>query len=492
MTESILVRTARGTGWILGWRITTRLLGLVNTLILVRLLVPGDFGLVALGVGFAKAIEGLSELGVEDALVRAPSPARALYDTGFTVNLIRGVAIGVIVALSAKPIAGFFNEPALTSVLLALAVATVIGSLENVGVVDFRRQLTFEREFQLLILPRIGAIAVTLICAMTWHNYWALVAGMLTMQVLRVGMTYAMHPFRPRLDLSAWNAIASFSLWSWAIGTTMVIRDRTDAFIIGRTLGTADVGVFALAEEVASIPTYEMAAPLGRAALSGFVADREQGGAAADLLPRIIGAVMLPGLPAGLGISLVADQVVHVAMGPAWITAVEPIRILGVAGAGWLFGLVTVSFMTAHGIMRPLALIGLLSAVVRVGAMASFVTWWGLMGAAWGWAFAMTIEHSTTLIVAIHSFRIGWKSLLSRIWRPLLAGAVMVVTLNSCGLGWTALPTDGGGAAWSLIFAIGLGAGVYSVTLAVSWLLCGRPDGAERDLIQLARHIATR
>lgn len=196
MQESILIRTARGAGWVLGWRITTRLLGFVNTLILVRLLVPGDFGLVALGVSFAKAIEGLSEMGVEDALVRAPSAHRVLYDTGFTINVIRGLAGGAIVAASAWPVATFFNEPSLFPVLLALACGSVITALENIGIVDFRRELTFDREFKLLVLPRLASIVVTATCAMIWRSHWALIAGILTMQCLRLVMTYVMHPFR--------------------------------------------------------------------------------------------------------------------------------------------------------------------------------------------------------------------------------------------------------------------------------------------------------
>ena len=56
-TGEILRRTARGAGWIVGWRMATRLLGLVNTLILTRLLLPTDFGLVALGSSFVVSLD---------------------------------------------------------------------------------------------------------------------------------------------------------------------------------------------------------------------------------------------------------------------------------------------------------------------------------------------------------------------------------------------------------------------------------------------------
>ena len=65
----ILARTARGAGWVVAWRMATRVLGLVSTLVLARLLVPGDFGLVALATSFAFALDACFLVGVEDQIV---------------------------------------------------------------------------------------------------------------------------------------------------------------------------------------------------------------------------------------------------------------------------------------------------------------------------------------------------------------------------------------------------------------------------------------
>jgi O-antigen/teichoic acid export membrane protein len=92
VSTDILVNTTRGAGWAFGWRLLTRALGLVNTLVLARLLVPGDFGLVAIATGFSQGILALSQVGMEDALIRHPKPTRELYDTAFTINLLRGLA----------------------------------------------------------------------------------------------------------------------------------------------------------------------------------------------------------------------------------------------------------------------------------------------------------------------------------------------------------------------------------------------------------------
>src|SRR3954470_12178253 len=101
MTEtdaSILEKTARGAGWVVAWRMITRSLGLLSTLILVRLLAPTDFGLVALGSSLSVAIESFSWIGLEEGVIRHHKPTPALYDTAFTLGIVRGLAVGLAVA----------------------------------------------------------------------------------------------------------------------------------------------------------------------------------------------------------------------------------------------------------------------------------------------------------------------------------------------------------------------------------------------------------
>lgn len=74
MSDSILARTALSAGWVIGWRMASRVPGLVSTLILVRLLMPADFGVVALGDAFAQAVDTMSVLGTDDALIREHEP----------------------------------------------------------------------------------------------------------------------------------------------------------------------------------------------------------------------------------------------------------------------------------------------------------------------------------------------------------------------------------------------------------------------------------
>ncbi len=186
-------RTTRGVGWTVFWRFATRGLGLISTLILARLLVPADFGLVALASSFVVAIDALATTGVYDVLIREPGFQPRLYDTAFTIALIRGIVTATALASLAGPAGGFFDEPRLTPILLVLAVGTLIDSAENTGTVDFRKYMRFDREFVLLLLPRILGIMITIAAAVLLQSYWALVIGSLLQKVVRVILGYVLH-----------------------------------------------------------------------------------------------------------------------------------------------------------------------------------------------------------------------------------------------------------------------------------------------------------
>src|SRR5262245_6227997 len=98
---------ARSAAWSTGLRLTERALGLVNTVVLARLLTPEDFGVVAMCMVIVAAVEALSAFGFDVVLIQRQDAQRAHYDTAFTLSLLVGVLIGTLLALSGPLIAWF-------------------------------------------------------------------------------------------------------------------------------------------------------------------------------------------------------------------------------------------------------------------------------------------------------------------------------------------------------------------------------------------------
>ncbi len=345
-------RIAKSTGWIVAWRFATRNLGLLSTLILVRLLDPSDFGLVALGTAFIATVDALSAFGVQDALMRLASPTRDSYDTAFSLGVLRGFLTATAVAAGAWPAAVFFNEPRLAIVLLALAAGILISSFENIGTVDFRRHMTFQKEFHLQVLSRVIGVVVTVAMAVIWHNYWALIGGTLVTRVARLAQSYIMSRYRPRFTLRAWRGLIGFSLWNWAVMVVAQVRDRAESFVIGRTLTTTDVAVFSVGGEIGSLPVTEVIEPLHRALFSAFVLLNNASEKPRKLYLDTMEAGFLIILPAGVGISLVADPLVRLMLGERWLEAIPIVQIMAAVSTISVFRLISDAFYSAVGNLR--------------------------------------------------------------------------------------------------------------------------------------------
>ena len=489
---SILERTARGAGWVIAWRMMTRGLGLISTLVLVRLLSPADFGLVALAAAFALALDVCLSIGVEDQIVRSRDPRPALYDTAFTLNLIRCLVVALLLGLLAEPAAAFFSDARLRDVLWALAASAALSGAANIGVADFRRELKFDKEFQLQLLPRLAGITVTLLGAWLLRSHWALVLGILTNRLGVVAMGHVLHPYRPRLSLAAWRELIGVSLWSWAISLAAVVRDRADSLVIGRLLGPAPLGVYAVGVEIAVLPVTEVVDPICRACMPGFAETLRNGSdaALAESFLRIIGLMALLTLPAGIGISLVAGPVVALALGQGWLEAAPVIAVLGAACTIMVFGNVSSALLNARAALRTILGVTVSSAILRIGLLLALTAWLGVLGAALALGMALLCEHLLLLGLALRLMRLPVSRLPAVVLRPALATLAMAVVLFAAGLGWTAPPATAGQAGMMLALAIPAGAACYGAALLLLWLVAGRPAGAEADLLGLLRRVA--
>jgi O-antigen/teichoic acid export membrane protein len=487
--DSMLTKTARGAGWLIGWQIATRMLGFFATLLLARLLTPADFGVVAIAMSFVQAIETLSFLGVEEALIRERAPSRALYDTGFTLNVLRNLAIALLVAATAVPTAGLFGEPRLAPVLQVLAVGVAVSGFDNVGVVDYRRSFAFAVALRQSVLPRLLSVVLTLSLAVWLHSYWALIAGVVSMRVAQVAAGYLIHPYRPRFSLSAWRKLIGYSAWALAQTAAVVLRDRSHMLIIGNMLGAPAAGVYSVGSDIALMPSNELLAPLSRVAFSSFASHDDTPAAIdspADTYRRLVGVTALFALPLGFGLSLTAAPLVQLAFGPGWAAAVPVMRVLGVVGALMAFAYMATTLFFAHARMAASFRVTCLSAAVRLVVLLALLGPLGLVGAALAMAACEVVETACYLVLMSRLYGLRWQALLGDIWRCFAATAAMALALWGAGLGWAPLDAGAATALADLLCAVPLGAAVYLAVLLGLWLAMRRPSGPEADWLRMA------
>lgn len=488
--RAIAEKMAKGAGWLIFLRFMVRGTGIVSTLILARLLLPADFGLVSLAMSLSEGIEAMGALGLQLALIRQPTISRPLYDTAFTITLLRNLVSAAILAALAPWSVEFFGDERLALILYVIAVVTALQGLENIGIVSFRKEMQFEKEVLIFIIPKLVAFVVTLTFAYLLRDYRALLVGIVCQRLTRTALSYIMDSYRPRLTLSAWRELLKFSAWIWLTSVASFIKERSDAYVLGRLLGPAPIGIFRVGQEIASLPSTEMVQPICRALFSGFARAENTGVSTRAIFTQSMGLVLAIILPAAMGLSLCAEPLVLVALGPNWVEAIPVIQIL--AGVSVLTVVGEIGSMALIAVGRPAASTAMVvvGAAIRLPLIIIGTMQGGLIGLAWAIAISLALEFIVNLTLTVRLLEIKLSAFWLQSWRPLLAVAIMGGVVHEA---FVYAPQSANIAVIlaTLLVVAALGAIVYSVALLGLWRLAGRPPGAETTILgEIKRKLA--
>jgi lipopolysaccharide exporter len=468
-------KMAKGAAWMVGFKIAERGIGLISTVILARLLVPADFGLVAMAMAIIAVLELLSAFSFDVSLIQNQQTERRHYDTAWTFNVILAGAGALVLILLASPAARFYTEDRLEPVMYVLALGMLVHGFENIGTVAFRKELQFNKEFKFLIAKKLVAFCVTLVLAFTLKNYWALVGGMLCSKFAGVALSYAIQPYKPRFSLKAAPELFHFSKWLLINNMVLFLYHRSSDFIIGRLSGTHALGIFTIAREISCLPTTELVAPINRAVFPGYAkmaADRR-------VLQKgfldVISIIALIGVPTGAGIGICAGPLVRVFLGERWLDAVPLIQVLAAYGVVTALQTNMGSILLALGRPRVLTILAGVHVLTLVPALLWLTSEKGVIGAAWASLGTALFLAPLNYFLVLKLLGMGPMPWLERIWRPVLATVIMIGAVSAASLYLNGL-TD----IVQLATAVITGAVTYCTVIFSLWSLLSRPSGAER------------
>jgi O-antigen/teichoic acid export membrane protein len=481
--ESIGSKMAKGAAWMVAFKMTERSIGLVSTVVLARLLTPDDFGLVAIATAFLGLLLLLTSFSFDVALIQKQDADRHLYDTAWTFNVIFGLMLALLLVISAIPLAQFYSEARLEKILYVLAANTLLGGFSNIGPVAFRKNLEFHKEFYFLLAKKLMGFTTCMILAFTLRNYWALVWGTFAGNLLAVLLSYWVHPYRPRFDLSGRKELFGFSMWLFINNTIFFAYHRMADFIISKVAGSHALGIYTVAYEISNLPTTELVAPINRAVLPGYSKMADDLTTLRQGFLNVLSMIALFTLPAGLGIALVAEPMVVVMLGEKWREAIPMVQILALSGVIMALQNNASVIYNAMGKPQYMTVISLLHVVVLFfPLLILLLRKHGILGIAEAYFCSNLIIWPINYSIALKLVKARFQDVILVLWRPIAASILMFygterisLLLKSVGLisntvGYLAL----------LVFS---GAIIYCFCIISFWWISRCPKGSESFLI---------
>jgi O-antigen/teichoic acid export membrane protein len=482
---------ARGAISLGATRVITNIAGMLSIIVLARLLSAEDFGIVAIATTVLGIVVAVTELSLGSALIQREKVTPELIDSAWSIALIRTLIIVVFFLLAAYPLSILYDDPRLIPVFMVAGLTGALSGFFNPHVPLRTKQMEFRPLMAVQVTQKGVGLAIGIGIAIWLQNYWAIIIGNAIGAAVATLLSYIIVPYRPRFTLAQASSFTSFSGWLFLGQITSVLNWRFDQLLIGLVLPKAQLGAYAVADNLSAIPTRETTAPLAQALFPGFANMSND-------LPRIRRAYLtaqatmaLIALPAGIGLALLAEPLVALALGQKWIMIVPLIQIISCCYA----------IQTLTTGFRPLAmalgetrilfgrdLLGLLfrAVCVVIGLLAD-----GLMGLVWGRAVSTVIGILLAFELVRRLTGIGLLQQITVHARTFAAIFAMVAAVLA------ARPfVQSGGPIYELLIEIGLlaslGMFTYVVTLGVLWQFAGRCSGPESELLGLGRKILFR
>jgi O-antigen/teichoic acid export membrane protein len=473
---------AHGAVLMIMMRFIDRAIGFASTLILARLLTPGDFGVVGMAMTVVALLELMGAFGFDVAIIQRQDATRVHYDTAWTMGLLWGLSAAIGLALLSYPAAQFYHEPRLRAVLVTLGLSALLQGMENIGTLNFRKELNFQREFLFLCSKRVLTFPLTVGLAYALHSYWALVIGTLFARALGTAISFIAHPYRPRLTLAARGDLFHFSKWLLISNFITFLQNKSDNFVLGRTLGSSNLGLYNVASEIAVMPSTELIAPINRAVFPIYAKLASDLPALRAKFLQVLSMIGMLALPLSFGLLLVAENAVRVLLGPQWMAAVPVLKLITLCGLTSSLQSNLLLLLVALGKPKTNTVLSAWMLVIYLPTVVWASLHYGMTGA----ACVHVVMSVLVLVPLTHIFLriMGLTAVrfFGCLLRPALATAVMAVAVLAVTRSLEAY--NGAPALAMLLGQMAAGAIAYTTALLTLWQLQGRPqDSAEQFIL---------
>jgi PST family polysaccharide transporter/lipopolysaccharide exporter len=331
---SVGQKALRGVVWLLLSNWITKSLSFIQTIILVRLLSPNDFGLFGILWVIVGTIETFTSTGVESALIQRKEIGRREMDTVWVIGLLRGIVKATLLFVSAPFVGTFYDAPLLTPITQLFALTYLFGSFRNVGMVTFSREMDYRTLSLVGQATRLLQMIATVTLVVILRDVWGLVLGYAIGEAISVVLSYLVSPYRPTFsfDLKSARSMFAFGRHILLCGVIIFLIERGDDALVGKVLGLETLGFYVLAYGLATMPSDYVTGILSQLTFTTFSRLQDEPEKLRASYLAALRFVSLGTIPASMGVALLAGEIIQVVYGPKWMPMVPALQMLCVFG----------------------------------------------------------------------------------------------------------------------------------------------------------------
>jgi len=396
VSSSLSHRAVRGVIWTGSSQLIRQIFSWLVTVVLARLLVPEDFGIVGMTAIFTGFIGQINELGLSAAIIQKKDLTDSHLHTSFWTSLAAGVMLcGVSIGLS--PLAAdFFNKPLVQPVMAVSSAGFIIGSFGIVHRAILKKKLEFKKIAAAEIGGTVAYGLVAISLAFAGKGVWSLVGGGLSKSFVSVLVLYKSYNWYPRAHFNYSRFKDLFRFGRNVMGANLVqySASNIDYLIVGKLLSASALGYYTFAYNLATFPLRKISSAVTKVTFPAFSEVQDDNVRLRRAYLKSITYISLITFPLLACLFAVAPEFVKVIYGEKWGPAILPLQILCIAGALYSVGTTVGSIYLSKG-RADLEFKLSWFRLVALGAMAAAGARFGIVGV----ASAVTIYCIVSLLI---------------------------------------------------------------------------------------------
>ena len=356
-----------------GAKFISRIIGLVSTLILARILTPADFAMIAIIAIVLHLFDILSHTGSEQYIVQKSQVFDGDLNTAWTLDILLKLLMCLLMMAMAPLIADFFDKSHLSFAIQVASVTLIINALKNPGLLLLKRDLDYKKVFYLSLVQRIASFSIVIFVAINWHSYWAFViADIVGALVFTLG-AYKIQAFRPSFSLLKVGEQWLFSKWLLSKSIVGYLRSQIDTVLVAKFFSSDHLGNYHMARDVAMLPGYNLLGPAIEPLLADFKDYKEQPIKLGQRVSKVLCMVSFVVVPITTYIAFYPVLIINVLLGAQWTIAGEVLGVMSLLFFYYCFLLVIESALTAIGKVKAIFMFDIVSLIVIVGTLLTYL-----------------------------------------------------------------------------------------------------------------------
>jgi len=463
---TVVNQAIRGVLWAYGTFTFQRLMNLVISMVLARLLIPDDFGLFAGATLIIGIVSAFGEMGIREALIYRSDHSGGLTETAFVLGLCLGSIQWLVIFALAPFGVEFIDDERVVDVLRVLAFFPLIGALAVVPDALIQRRLNFRRRYQSDLMAIIVKTGLAITLAYHGHGVWSLVFAQLASMFTRTLTLWLFSGWSPscRLAIDKVRMILGYGIHILAVNLMTLLATRSDQFFIASILGQEALGFYFIGATVPEVLLLNFSLVLTRVIFPTFAAVKDSNDALVNGLQSTIRYAAFFTVPMALGMVAVAPEMTLVLFGEQWLPCIPLVRLLALTALmraiPWSLG----DALKAIGRPDLTTKLTVIYIVFAMPMLWSFVYFGESVVMA---ALAMSISTSLSLIgrlwFAAYFFKYKLRIYLDLLGAPVTAGVGILVVVTLWRMAFDFLPD------WALLItSVCIGAVTYA---GLMWFL---------------------